>query len=180
MTLKISIDLDDTILSFYRHFVDYFGEPKSDSEITKKVRGVLLNDKEFWLSQPLIDAPNFIPHCYCTARIIPKKLIREQIQLNNLPNAPIYQVFGFGLSKYAQLRRASANVHIDDSISNFIDLNSKGIPCLLIDRPHNQEWGPIGRIYSLDKDEIIDTYHLFKETMFDDFNLLINDLKKAG
>lgn len=180
MKLKISVDLDDTIFDWNKYYITQFGTPKTDRDITKNVMTVLKKNRDFWINQPLIQTPNFIPHCYCTARIISKKLIRKQIQLNNLPNAPVYQVFGFGLSKYAQLRRANVDVHIDDSISNFIDLNSKGIPCLLIDRPHNQEWGPIGRIYSLDKDEIIDIYHLFKETMFDDFNLLINDLRKVG
>ena len=65
------------------------------------------------------------------------------------------------------------DVHIDDSVHVFTDLNSKGIPCLLLDTPNNQDWGPIGRIYSLDKDEIEDVYYLFKETMFPYFNEII-------
>ena len=180
MNLKISLDLDETIVSFYDHYVDTFGLPKTDLEITKKVRGVLLKDSEFWLTQPLINTPNFVPHCYCTARLISKKLIKKQLQLNDLPKAPIYQVMGVSLSKYPQLRRAGIDVHIDDSIKNFIDLNLKGIPCLLIDGKYNQEWGPIGRIFSLDKDEIEDTYHLFIDTMFDYFKDLVNEYRRAG
>ena len=65
------------------------------------------------------------------------------------------------------------HLHIDDSLSVFKDLNSKGIPCLLLDTPNNQEWGPIGRIFSLDKDEILDIFNLFKETLFPYFKTLL-------
>lgn len=173
MRLKVSLDLDDTIFSFYGHYISKFGEPKSDLEITRNIVGVLKKDKEFWLTQPLINTPNFMPHCYCTARLISKQLIKKQLEINNLPKAPIYQVFGYSISKVPQLKRSGADVHIDDSLHNFINLNLKGVPCLLLDSPNNQDWGPIGRIYSLDKDEIEETYHLFKETMYPYFKELI-------
>ena len=172
MKLKCSLDLDGTLVDFENHYISKFGIPKSDYEISKNVAGVLKKDKEFWLTQPLINTPNFIPHCYCTARLISKLWIKKQLEINDLPKAPIYQVFGYSLSKAPQLARAGADVHIDDSLSVFKDLNLKGIPCLLLDSPNNQEWGPIGRIYSLDKDEIAETYHLFKETVFDYFKEL--------
>ena len=178
MRLKISLDLDDTIVSFYDHYVNIFGLPKTDLDVTKKVRGILLKDKEFWLTQPLINIPNFIPHCYCTARLISKKLIKEQLRLNNLPRAPIYQIMGVGLSKYPRLKRAGVDVHIDDNIKNFIDLNLKGIPCLLINNKHNYNWGPVGRIFSLDKEEIEESYFLFKDTMFDYFKDLVDDYRR--
>ena len=66
------------------------------------------------------------------------------------------------------------HLHIDDSLSVFKDLNKKGIPCLLLDSPENRNWDePVGRIYSLDKDEIEYTYYLFKETIFPYFNEFI-------
>lgn len=170
---RISLDLDGTIVEFYNHYVSRFGTPKNDLEITKNVVGILRRDKNFWLSQPIINIPNFIPHCYCTARIISKELIKQQLTINNLPKAPVYQVRGVSLSKASQLRRSGAAVHIDDSLLVFLDLNKKGIPCLLLDAPNNQEWGPIGRIYSLDINEIEDTYHLFLDTMFPHFKELM-------
>lgn len=178
--LKISLDVDGTIFNFVDHYINNFGVPKTNLEITKNVRGVLLKDKEFWLTQPLINTPNFIPYCYCTARLINKNLIKQQLKLNSLPKAPIYQVYGISLSKYPQLKRAGIDVHIDDSISNFIDLNLKGIPCLLIDNPDNQEWGPIGRIYSLNKEEITDCYYLFKDTLFDYFLDIVNEYRRVS
>ena len=69
--------------------------------------------------------------------------------------------------------KGRVDVHIDDSIKVFKDLNSKGIPCLLMDSPFNQEWGPIGRIYSLNLEEIEDVYHLFMNTVFKDFEKLL-------
>lgn len=173
MKLKISLDLDGTIFEWNDYYISKFGNPKTDLEITKNVIGPLRRDKKFWLEQPIINIPNFNPHCYCTARVINHKWIKEQIKINNLPLAPVYQVFGVSLSKYCQLKRASINVHIDDSLKVFKDLNSKGIPCLLLDTPNNQEWGPIGRIYTLDSEEIEDTYWLFKDTLFPHFKELL-------
>lgn len=172
MKLRISLDLDDTIVSFYKHYTSKFGIPKKDIEITKNVRTVLLKDKEFWLTQPLINRPNFIPTQYTTARLISKRLIKQQLSINDLPNSPVYQIFGFGLSK-SKMLKGRVDVHIDDSLKVFKDLNSKGIPCLLIDSEINKEWGPIGRIYSLDYEEIEETYHLFMNTVFNDFKLLL-------
>ena len=172
MKLRISCDLDDTILSFYSHYISKFGEPKTDLEITKKVRGILLKDKDFWLSQPIINVPNFIPVQYTTARIIPKSWIKEQLKLNCLPGSPVYQVRGVSLSK-AKMLKGRVDVHIDDSLKVFKDLNSKGIPCLLIDSPNNREWGPIGRVYSLYEEEIETVYDLFMNTIFNNFKNLL-------
>jgi hypothetical protein len=171
--LRVSCDLDDTIFSFIQHYYNRFGIPKTDLEITKNVRGVLLSDSDFWLSQPIIHALNFTPHCYCTARLITKNLIRKQLQINNLPEAPIYQVKGVALSKLPQIKRSRCDVHVDDSIRVFIDLNTHNVPCLLIDSEANREWGPIGRIYSLDKEEIEDAYNLFLTTIYPNFKDLL-------
>ena len=58
------------------------------------------------------------------------------------------------------------------SIKNFVDLNLQGIPCLLIDCPHNKDWGPLLRIYSLDYDEIEYAYNLGQE-LFNNFEKLL-------
>ena len=173
MQIEISLDLDGTVVEFENHYISKFGVPKSDLEISKNVSGVLMKDRDFWLSQPLINTPNFIPKCYCTARLIKKDWIKKQLMLNNLPKAPIYQVFGYNLSKAPQLKRANIHCHIDDSLSVFKDLNSKGIPCLLLDSPNNKEWGPVGRIYSLEYEEIEESFYLFKETLFPFFKELL-------
>ena len=167
------MDLDGCLCDFYGAYYARFGVPKKDSDITKNVQTILLKDKEFWLNLPVLNELNFQPRQYTTARIIPKQWIKEYLAKELFPKAPIYQIHGYSLSKYSKIKMGGCDVHIDDSIHVFTDLNSKGIPCLLLDAPNNQDWGPIGRIYSLDKDEIEDVYYLFKETMFPYFNELI-------
>lgn len=174
MSLRCSFDLDGTLVEFYDHYINRFGQPKSDLDITKHVMGVLRKDKDFWLTQPVINYPGLTPFCYTTARVIRKQWIKEQIRVNNFPDAPVYQVFGVKLSKYPQLKRSGANLHIDDSFSVFVDLNKRGFPTLLLDSPSNRDIDfPFGRIYSLDKDEIEDTYYLFIKTIFPYFKELI-------
>lgn len=173
MNLKISCDIDGVLADFYGPYIARFGMPKKDSEITKNVIGVLKTDKKFWLNLPVINQLNWEPRQYTTARVIRKQWIKEYLNKELFPKAPIYQIHGYGLSKYRKVRMGGCDLHIDDSLSVFLDLNRKGVPCLLLDSPFNQDWGPIGRIYTLDKDEIEDTYHLFKETVFDNFKSLL-------
>lgn len=170
--LKISLDIDDTINFWMEPYLNRFGTPKHDIEITKNVRGVLKKDKSFWLNLPIKNIPNFIPTQYTTSRLINKQWTKEYLYKNNLPNSPIYQIYGYGLSK-AKMLKGRVDLHIDDSLKVFKDLNKKGIPCLLMDAPHNQEWGPIGRVFSLNIEEIEDAYYLFINTMFNDFRKLL-------
>ena len=116
---------------------------------------------------------NWAPAQYTTARTIKKKWIKDYLEKEGFPKAPVYQIFGYSLSKYHHIKAGGCHLHIDDSLSVFKDLNSKGIPCLLYDNPGNQDWGPIGRIYSLDINEIEDAYRLFINTIFPYFKKLI-------
>lgn len=173
MNLKISCDIDGVLADFYGPYIERFGMPKKDSEITKNVLEVLKTDKDFWLNLPVINQLDWKPKQYTTARVIPKQWIKDYLAKELFPKAPVYQIYGYSLSKYSKIRMGGCDLHIDDSLSVFLDLNQKGIPCLLLDSPSNQDWGPIGRIYTLDKDEIEATYYLFKETVFDNFKSLL-------
>jgi hypothetical protein len=176
MTLKTSIDLDGVLCDFYGAYENRFGIT-TDSEITKNVQTVLLKDKEFWLNLPVINHLDWQPRQYTTARIIPKSWIKEYLAKEMFPKAPVYQIHGYHMSKYHKIRKGGCNLHIDDSISVFIDLNTKGIPCLLLDTPDNQQYNEaVGRIYSLDKDEIEESYHLFKDTIFPHFREFIKSI----
>lgn len=177
MRLKIGLDLDDTVCSFYGPYLKRFGTPKKDSDITKNVTRILIKDKEFWTSLPVIHRPNFIPVLYCTKRVHPKAWSKEFLKINDLPDAPIYQIYCQSVSKAPRIR-GRVDVFIEDSISNFIDLNLNGIPCLLIDGEHNRSWGPVARIYNLDKEEIEECLRLFKATLFPHFRELVNDYRR--
>lgn len=171
--MKISCDLDGVLCEFIEPYISRFGIPSNNRDITKNVNTILIKDKDFWMNLPVINELTWVPRQYTTARIIPKSWIKEYLIKEHFPKAPIYQIKGYGFSKFSRVRMGGCDVHIDDSISVFKDLNRKGQPCLLLDHPSNQEWGPIGRIYSLDLEEIEETYHLFMQTLFPYFKEII-------
>lgn len=174
MKLKVSMDIDGVLADFYGPYFSRFGKPKKDSEITVNIQTILKKDKEFWLNLPVLNKLNFQPKQYTTARIISKEWIKEYLRKELFPSAPVYQIFGYGISKYPKIKMGGCDVHVDDSLSVFMDLNKKGIPCLLLDSSENQHWDePVGRIYSLDKEEIEDAYYLFKDTIFPHFNKFV-------
>ena len=92
--------------------------------------------------------------------------------MNGFPNSPVYQMYLQSGNK-ARMIKGRVDVFIDDSISNMIKMNLSGVPCLLMDTPNNRDWGPIGRIYTLDKDEIMEIYELFMKTVFPNFKNLV-------
>ena len=94
------------------------------------------------------------------------------LKKNNIPTAPIYQQW-YQLGKKSTLIKGRVDVFIDDSIENMIELNLAGIPCLLMDSENNQDWGPIGRVFSLNHDHILETYELFMKTSFKNFKDLL-------
>lgn len=179
MKLRIGLDLDDTICDFLGSYLKKFGVPKKDSEITRNVSRKLVKDKDFWMNLPVIHRPNFTPKLYCTKRINPKSWSKQFLEVHDLPMAPIYQVLSQISSKAPRIK-GRVDVFVDDSISNFIDLNLNGVPCLLIDGEHNRQWGPIGRIFSLDEEEIEECYNLFCCTMFNPFKELVDDYRKQN
>lgn len=171
--LKISLDIDGCICDFYNPYIQRFGIPKKDSDITKNVVGPLSKDKEFWLSLPVINRPNFAVKQYTTARCIPKSWIKKYLLESGMPKAPVYQLLTHCISKVPRIKTGGCNLHIDDSLKVFVDCNLNGIPCLLMDNPSNRDWGPVGRIYSLDKEEVSDCYRLFMRTLFPHFKELL-------
>lgn len=179
MTLRIGLDLDDTVCDFLGPYFERFGIPKKDYEITRNVSRILIKDKDFWMGLPVIHRPDFVPTLYCTKRVHSKLWSRQFLEKNSLPVAPIYQVWSQTSSKAPKIK-GRVDVFIDDSISNFIDLNLNGIPCLLMDGIHNQKWGPVGRIFSLDKDEIEECYYLFRSTIFNNFKYFVNEYRQGN
>lgn len=176
-SLKIGLDLDDTIFSFMENYLDKFGKPKTDSEITRNVYSILRKDKEFWMNLSIINRPNFKPTLYCTKRVNPKSWTKESLLVNDLCTfdkkvSPIYQLY-YQHGKKSSIIKGLVDVFVDDSLSNFIEMNLNGIPCLLINNSNNINWGPIGRIYSLDYDEIEDSYELLVNTVGKNFRDLL-------
>jgi uncharacterized HAD superfamily protein len=171
--MRIGLDIDDVICNFYYPYLERFGNPTTDGEITRNVTRILVNDKDFWLNLPIKHRPNFTPSLYCTKRYHPKQWSKKFLEINNLPVAPIYQVY-CQISSKAPRIKGRVDVFVDDSISNFIDCNLRGVPCLLMDSEYNQQWGPIGRVYDLEEEHILEAYELFRSTVFNDFRDLVD------
>ena len=170
--LRIGLDIDDCLADFMGSYLERFGKPKRDYEITKNVQQVLIKDKQFWENLPVINTLDFVPELYCTKRVNSKVYTKNWLKKNNFPNKPVYQVF-CQMKNKADLIKGRVDVFIDDSVSNFIAMNLAGVPCLLYNKEYNQDWGPIGRVYSLDYNHIEETYKMFMETMFNDFRNLL-------
>lgn len=169
--LKIGSDLDGVIFDFDSGYLKRFKKfPKYDWAITRNVTHILIKEKEFWINLPVIRRPDFEPKLYCSSRINRKSWSKKAIEINDLPNSPLYQVPGYNIPKSKYIK-GRIDVFIEDSPHQWKALNEAGIPCLLINSPNNKEYGPILKINTLDYDEIEDAYYLGKETgVFQNFN----------
>lgn len=169
--LRIGSDCDGCIDDFWNPYVKKFGIPKSNTEITKNVQRKLQYDKEFWTTLPVLHRMNFTPTLFCTKRTSLKSYLRQWLEENNFPLAPIYQVL-YQKSNKAPYVKGHVDVFIDDSIDNFISMNLSGVPCLLMDNPSNKHLGPMLRIHSLQYEEIEDVYSIALEmNIFKEFRL---------
>lgn len=160
MKLKVGFDVDDTISAFMEPYINRFGQPKSDLEITKNVFNVLRHDYNFWMNVPVINKPDFIPELICSKRCHPKEWSKKYLADKvGIPNTvPFYQLFCQFMPK-SKVLKGKVDVYVDDSVSNFIEINSKGIPCLLIDSSWNQDFDTPLRIFSLKYKEIEYVYN---------------------
>lgn len=174
MKLRVGFDLDDTIFGFSEGYLKRFKKfPKYDWAITRNVTNILIHERDFWVNLPVIRRPNFEPKLYCSSRVNKKAWSKKALEINDLPNSPLYQVPGYHIPKSKYIK-GRVDVFIEDSVHQWKNLNLAGIPCLLIDNERNQEYGPLLKIYSLDYDEIEDAYYLAKECgIFKDFSKFI-------
>lgn len=170
--LKVGLDIDDVLLFWMPAYIERFGYPKTEFEITKNIFNNLRFDRDFWLNLEPKHYPDFPVELYCTKRICNKAWSKRWIEDHNYPTAPVYQLYAQSANK-AKCVKGKIDVFVDDSIYNFVTMNLAGVPCLLMDASHNQTWGPIGRVYSLNEEEIQEAYDLFMLTIFDNFNKLV-------
>lgn len=174
MKLKIGLDLDDTLNIWYSEYIKRFGLPKTDSEITRNVQRVLIRDRQWWINLPVKNRINFIPELYCTKRVCNKDYSKTWLRNNGYPDRPVYQVL-YQRANKAKYIKGKVDVFVDDSVSNFIQMNLAGVPCLLIASEGNEKWGPYGKIYSLDEEEIEYGYNCITKSR--DFNNYLHEVK---
>lgn len=158
MKLKIGLDIDDTIGSWYSEYLKIFRTPKTNDEITKNIYKNLRHNKDFWLSLPILETINFEPALYCTKRIINKTWTRKWLINNGFPNKPIYQIYTQKGNK-ANIIKGHCDVLVDDSAFNCYQALKVGFPAILITRPHNMHSDYPYRVNRLDIDEILAVYN---------------------
>ena len=90
--IRIGLDIDELLSDFMGAYLQKFGKPSCDYEITKNVQN-LKNDKAFWESLPKLRSIDFTPTLYCTKRINPKQYTKNWLKENNIPLAPVYQMY---------------------------------------------------------------------------------------
>ena len=156
--IRIGLDIDNCIANFDAGYLSRFKKwPKCDWAISRNVEHILIKERDFWLGLPVLRKPDFTPRLYCSARVNNKRWTKKYLEDNNFPKAPLFQIPGYGLSKAPTLK-GRVDVFVDDSIKNFEDLNKNGVPCLLMDSPHNHGYETDYRVYSLNRDEIETMY----------------------
>ena len=161
--LRISTDIDGVLADFEFGYLKRFKKwPNYDWAITRNVSNILIKERDFWINLPVLNKLEFQPRMYCSARVNNPKWTKKFLEINGFPKAPLFQVPGYNLSK-SKVLKGRCDVHIEDSVKNFFDLNKKGIPCLLYDNDINRYLGPTLRIYSLNEEEITDTYYIAQE-----------------
>lgn len=173
--LQIGCDLDDTIFNFSESYIRRFKKwPNHDWAITRNVVNILSKERDFWVNLPVMRKPvGFEPKLYCSSRVNKKAWSKKAIEINDLPNSPLYQVPGYNIPKSRYIK-GRIDVFIEDSPHQWKALNLAGIPCLLIEGNNNVEYGPLLKINSLDYDEIEEVYYLAKEFgIFDEFEKYI-------
>ena len=175
--LKIGLDIDDTLADFFNSYKEYFNTKKypnrlKDYNITKNVVRILKFDRDFWINLPIKNRISFVPELYCTSRVCNKNWTKRWLHINNFPPSPVYQIFGHGVNK-AKLIKGKVDIFIDDSLINFMLLNMSGVPCLLLDDKNSKSWDYNGKIRSLDRNEILEEYFLFKHKVLPHFQELI-------
>ena len=174
--LRVSFDVDGVLADFETAYLKRFKKwPKYDWAITRNVVNILSKERDFWVNLPVIRRPEgFVPKLYCSSRVNRKCWSKKAIEINDLPNSPLYQVPGYHIPKSKYIK-GRIDVFIEDSPHQWAALNKAGIPCLLIDGDNNKKFGPILKIQSLDYDEIEDAFYLAREFgIFNDFNKYFN------
>lgn len=145
--MKIYLDIDGVCGDFFNHFFAYLSLPSHPVEVYHDERFNQLyrvqHDKDFWLSMPILNKPEFTPTAYMTSRPIPSHVTTWWLAKNGFPFAPV-----FTTENKAELLPEDG-VMIDDAPHHFDQIVKAGKRCLLFDALYNRHIDTQDRIYSL-------------------------------
>lgn len=164
--MRIGLDIDDCLADFMGAYCKYFdtdNNPKmlEDAIITRNVQRVLSKDREFWLNLPVKNFIDFVPELYCTKRVNNKAWTKAWLKANGFPDRPVYQMYHQQGNK-ADMIKGRVDVFIDDSLTNVMKCNNSGVPALLFHTERSIDC-PLYKVYSLDRDAIIEAYLFLKK-----------------
>ena len=144
---KIGLDIDEVLadwLGAWRELHGITDEPTSwwfDRNLMKKfdemAEAGTLDD--FYLGlKPIItpmDIP-FEPHCYITSRPVSTEISERWLDMHGFPAKPVFTTTK-ERTKVVIAKEQGLDMFVDDSFTNFRNLNEAGICTFLMDRPHN-------------------------------------------
>lgn len=150
---KVALDIDEVLCDWVGGWQKFFGKHNNIHErpvwwnfcynnanrFTKTEKHILENIyKELPAKMKPEDIP-FEPHCYITSRPVPEEITKTWLQKHGFAASKVYSI-GLNESKVEVAKTCGAEIFVDDSYSNFIELNNAGLCCFLWDAPHNQRY----------------------------------------
>lgn len=139
---KIALDIDGVLAGLEEAYLGNNRTPATDWDDPRFKNEDFLSkiqDDTFMLSLPVIDSFNFPIVGYVTARGVDTSTTQQWLDKHLFPSKPIVTV-GLNKSKVEAVKELGADIFVDDSIYNFIELNNAGVTCYLRTRPHNEKY----------------------------------------
>lgn len=149
---EIFIMVDGVLADFPDHFFTYLGLPRDPLESMEDKR-LMLNyykingDNDFWLTIPPYEKIDGLPvTTYVIARHPDQIPVTEKwLRFHGYPDAPLLNLFH--ADKLSNIPRSA--FFLEDDVASYERLKHKGVRVFLIDRPWNQNFETIDRVYSV-------------------------------